>query len=73
MAFKEGDVVIYLTGQAGTVTQITGQDVWILLRNADIKVGFIREIRFPQDQADLDACPIDVERVEPKRSIRSDI
>jgi hypothetical protein len=69
-SFKSGSVVICATSQAGTVVQITGKDVWVLLRNNDVWVGLDHDIRNPQDQADLDACPIDVERLEIKRSPR---
>lgn len=72
MEFKEGDVVICVTSQAGTLAQITGKDVWIILRNGDIWTGPVHDVRFPQDQADLDACPVDVEREEAKRVVRSD-
>jgi hypothetical protein len=68
--FEEGSVVICLTSQAGTIIQLTSQDVWVLLANKDVWVGPIRAIRFPQDQADLDACPLNVQRIEEKRSIR---
>lgn len=64
--FEEGSVVICSTGQAGTITEISGRDVWILLRNNDIWVGPVNQCRLPQDQADLDAAPIDVERLEKK-------
>lgn len=66
MQFKEGSVVICNTGQAGTLVQIAGKEVWVLLRNSDVWVGQVHHIRSPQDQADLDACPIDVERLEKK-------
>jgi hypothetical protein len=68
--FKDGDVVIVNSGQAGTLIQ-TGKNVWVFLRNGNIWVGPIHNIRLPQDQADLDSCPLDVPREEEKRSIRS--
>lgn len=71
MNFKEGDVVICATSQAGTIAQITGDSVWVFLRNFDIWVGATHGIRLPQSQEDLDACPVDVERPEPKIVIRS--
>lgn len=69
--FVEGDVVITNLGQAGSIAQLTGKDVWVLLRNGDLWVGQIHGIRLPQGKEDLDACPIDVVRAEIKRSIRS--
>jgi hypothetical protein len=71
-SFKNGLVVICATSQAGTVIQITGKEVWVLLRNNDVWVGTDHDIRLPQDQADLDACPIDVGRLEQKKSPRLD-
>lgn len=68
MKFAEGTVVIILTTQAGTIVQ-EGKDLWVLLRNGDMWVGSERQVRLPQDQNDLDACPVDVERPEPKREI----
>ena len=67
--FIEGDVVICGSGQAGTVIQ-SGRDVWVFLRNGDVWTGPAHQIRFPQDQADLDAAPINVERLEAKRVIQ---
>jgi hypothetical protein len=65
--FAEGVVVICNdTGQAGTIVEDEGRDVWVLLRNSNIWTGSKSMIRLPQNQEDLDACPIDVERVEPK-------
>lgn len=60
--FVEGDVVIVVTGQAGTLVNFS-QDSWVLLANHDIWVGPKHNIRFPQDQADLDACIFNVERL----------
>lgn len=68
MSFEEGSVVICSTGQAGTLTQVIGGDVWVLLANKDLWVGTTTQIRYPQDRADLDACPLEVERLE-KRGI----
>jgi len=72
--FEEGSVVICGTSQAGTITDIFKRNVWVLLQNGDIWVGSVGQIRFPQDQADLDACPLNVERLETKRVLinRSD-
>jgi len=69
--FKDGDVVICSTGQAGTVIQFSGSDTWVLLANRDIWVGAPHKMRFPQDQADLDAAPLNVER-KPVPFTRSD-
>lgn len=68
--FVEGSVVICGSTQAGTIVQIANREVWILLRNGDLWVGPIHQIRFPQDNADLEACPIDVERLEKKGDFR---
>ena len=68
----EGKVVIVSTGQAGTLIQIDGKDVWVLLRNLDIWTGKLSQIFEPQSKEHLDACPIDVPRIEAKRTIRQD-
>jgi hypothetical protein len=70
--FVVGKVVIVGTGQAGTIVESIKRDVWVLLRNNDVWVGPTSHIRFPQDEADLAACPIDVERLEPKIIRRED-
>ena len=62
--FEEGSVVICSTSQAGTLVQVAGKDVWVLLANGDVWVGQAHHIRYPQDQADLDACPLNVDRLE---------
>ena len=69
-SFEEGNVVIVSTSQAGTLIQIVKNDVWVLLTNRDIWTGPLHGIRYPQDQADLDAAPLNVERLEEKRTIR---
>ena len=57
--FKEGDVVILVsTGQAGTIFYLDAKSAWVLLTCGNIWIGSKREIRIPQDQSDLDACPI---------------
>jgi len=68
--FEEGQVVIVSSSQAGTIIQIDSS-IWVFLANSDIWVGTEHEVRFPQDQADLDACPLNVERLE-KPLIRVD-
>ena len=60
-------VVIVSTGQAGTIMQSSAGQLWVLLRNYDVWTGDSNRVRLPQDQADLDACPVDVERLESKR------
>ena len=70
--FMVGEVTICNTGQAGTITDIIRREVWVLLRNNDIWGGPLSHIRKPQDEADLSACPIDVERLEPKIRPRKD-
>lgn len=61
--FVEGDVAICATTQAGTVIEVDGTGVWILLANGDIWVGPFHQCRYPQDEADLAACPLNVERL----------
>ena len=46
--FVEGVVVIVGSGQAGTIVEVTGRDVWVLLRNGDVWVGPMNQIRLPQ-------------------------
>jgi hypothetical protein len=70
--FVEGDVVICGSGQAGSLAQLAGKDVWVLLQNGDIWVGQTHAIRLPQDKADLESCPLNVEKVEKTRSVRTD-
>jgi hypothetical protein len=64
--FEEGVVVVVSSGQAGTIVEVNGRDIWALLRNNDIWVGPMNQIRLPQGEEDLAACPIDVERLEKK-------
>ena len=72
MNFQDGDVVIVSTAQAGTLVQ-GGKNIWVLLANGDVFVGSPHEARYPQDQADLDACPRDVQRLEAKKFVRPDM
>lgn len=66
-----GTIVICATGQAGTIEWISGNTASVLLRNNDVWCGPLSQCREPQDQADLDACPIDVPRPETKIKKRS--
>lgn len=68
--YKPGNVVIVSTGQAGTLWWITDKEIAVLLANGDIWYGQLYEIRLPQNDADLKACPRDVPKfVKPyKRS-----
>ena len=66
---EDGSVVICSTGQCGSVIYSEKDNVWVLLRNSDIWVGPGSRLRIPQDQADMDACPINVERIEAKRTV----
>ena len=61
--FVEGDIVIVDTGQSGCIAQLIGKDVWVLLKNNDIFVGLTHQLRYPQGQDDLEACPFDVDRL----------
>jgi len=67
-----GDVVICETTQAGTIVQKDKEDTWVLLRNGDIWVGLSYNCRLPQSKEDLDACPINVKRLESKPIPRED-
>lgn len=69
--FNEGSVVICSTSQAGTLVQVAGKDIWVLLQNGDIFVGLAHEVRFPQDATDLAACPLNVNRLENKAEKRN--
>lgn len=60
--YKEGDVVIVRTGQAGTVYWILPEEVCVLLRNGDIWYGTPYDVRRPSNKKELKACPIDVDR-----------
>lgn len=60
--FKEGNVVIVGTGQAGTIVGYVGRDVSVLLTNGNMWHGSDSQCRLPQDQADLDAAPLEVDR-----------
>lgn len=68
--FVEGNVVICSTSQAGTIIQVAGNDIQVLLANGDIWTGAANRIRFPQDKDDLDACPLNVERFEERENFR---
>jgi hypothetical protein len=59
--FKEGDVVIVSTGQAGTVWFVT-DEVGVWLRNGDIWYGPEYSVRFPVNSKELKKCPIDVDK-----------
>jgi hypothetical protein len=59
--FKEGEVVIIGTGQAGTVISLN-KDYCVLLANGDLWYGFESQMRYPQSKEDLDACPLNVDR-----------
>jgi hypothetical protein len=62
-SFEEGSVVILAsTIQIGTIIYL-GKDAWVLLACGDVWVGNPRELRSPQDQADIDACVFRVERL----------
>lgn len=69
---REGDVVIVGdTGQVGTLTYIGGPgQTQVLLRNGDVWTGDLNRLRLPQDQAEVDAAPLNVERVPLKRKKR---
>jgi hypothetical protein len=76
MSFKEGSVVICGTAQSGCIVDKVGDDVIVLLLNGDLWYGSVKLCRFPQDDADLAACPLDVDRFEERdaapRKLRED-
>lgn len=57
-----GEVVICGSSQAGTVVLEAEGSVWVLTRSKDIWIGPKSQCRAPQNQEDLDACPLVVER-----------
>jgi preprotein translocase subunit YajC len=59
--FEIGDVVIVGTGQAGTIVSV-GKNIEVLLINKDIWYGFESQVRYPQDAADLAACPLEFDK-----------
>lgn len=59
---NEGKVVITGTGQAGTYIGGTKDQAAVLLRNGDIWYGNSGQMRLPQNQADLDAAIIDIDK-----------
>jgi hypothetical protein len=68
----EGSVVICDSGQAGTLTHLDRAEACVLLRNGELWHGIVNRLRKPQDDADLAACPIDVERVVKTKKIIRD-
>lgn len=67
---KEGDLTIVDTGQAGTVVQVSGTTIQVLLRSGEIWAGEVSRCREPQSPEDLAVAPIEVPRLEPKRKRR---
>ena len=59
---NEGSVVICDSGQIGCIVQLDGQQAFVLLKNMGIWHGIVNRLREPQDQADIDACPLEIER-----------
>lgn len=62
----EGSVVICGSGQSGSIIQMDSKNVWVLLKNSNIWIGPMHQVRLPQDQEDLDSCPLEVERIPNK-------
>ena len=62
---KEGSIVICDSGQSGCLTHLDGREASVLLKNLDMWHGLVNKLRLPQDEADLEACPLNVDR-EPK-------
>lgn len=61
-SYREGDVVIVKTGQAGTVYWILPGEVCVLLRNGDIWYGPEYDVRLPSSKKELKNCPVNVDR-----------
>jgi hypothetical protein len=59
---ESGKVLIVGSGQAGTCLYGDKDSICVLLRNGDLWYGNPKECREPQDQADLDAAPVDFDR-----------
>lgn len=60
----EGTVVITGTHQAGTFVGIEAGQACVLLANTCLWYGNPKEMRIPQDQADLDSTFKEVDRFE---------
>lgn len=63
---NEGSVVICDTGQAGTLIWKVADQASVLLQSGEIWTGAVHSLRKPQDAADLAACPILVDKKDPK-------
>lgn len=70
---KEGDVVIVSTSQPGTLCGLIGTQATVFLTNGDMWYGSVNQIRHPQDQADLDAAPINIDRFAVREKISNPI
>lgn len=68
--FKEGDVVIAGTGQAGTVIQVNGRDLMVLLTNMLIWQGSDGHCYHP-DADVLAAAPLNVDRFEDREKAKA--
>ncbi len=55
-------VIIAATMQAGTVTHDDASGIWVLLTCGEMWIGNKRDVRIPQDQADLDSTVLTVDR-----------
>jgi hypothetical protein len=70
--FKEGSVVIVDTGQSGCLTHLDGNEASVLLLNLEMWHGMTNRLRLPQNQEDLSACPLNVEKEIPLKRISRD-
>jgi hypothetical protein len=61
--FREGDVVICGTGQAGTVVQAIGRDLMVLTTNGEIWMGSDSHCYHPADDV-LAAAPLERDRFD---------
>ena len=69
---KEGSVVICDTAQSGCVTHLDGSEASVLLLNLEMWHGMTNRLRLPQNQEDLNACPLNVEKEIPLKRISRD-
>ena len=67
--FKEGDVIICGTSQAGTVIQINGRNLMVLLTNGLIWKGSDGHCYHP-DADVLAAAPLEVDRFEDREKAK---
>lgn len=72
ISLEEGSVIICPTGQSGCLVQLEGCEACVLLKNLEMWHGTSNRLRLPQDDADLAACPFNVERNVPIKRVTRD-